>query len=67
MAMSFVMHGFLSVFKVRMKNEIGSRHIKTKKLETRIFITVVIMQLGFTLTIGRNKLNAFELDMLMLY
>ena len=46
--------GFIIVFNLESNSKkIASNRIKTKKMEFQVFITVAIIQLGFTLTLGR--------------
>ena len=46
--------GFIIFFNLELKSKkIASNRIKTKKKEFQVFITVAIIQLGFTLTLGR--------------
>ena len=43
-----------SVNKLQMKNENDSHRIRRKKMERKVFVTVAIMQLGFTVAISKN-------------
>ena len=40
--------------KLQMKNENDSHRIRRKKMERKVFVTVAIMQLGFTVGICKN-------------
>ena len=43
-----------SANKSQMKNENDAHRIQRKKMERKVFVTVAIMQLGFTATISKN-------------
>ena len=44
----------VSANKLQMKNENDAHRIQRKKMERKVFVTVTIMQLGFTVTISKN-------------
>ena len=43
-----------SANKLQMKNANDAHRIQRKKMERKVFVTVTIMQLGFTVTISKN-------------